>query len=108
MRLRVSENVMRRLKKLSAVFDKPIPIVKYRIPDRLRVGDIIVIRSKSISSRAKVCDIKEVYVCDSRYFFSHVPNVCEELNLVYGDKLKEMLNNKHISKIYLVYVKILS
>ena len=118
MRLRVSENVIKRLKKLSKTLDKPIPIAKYKIPDRLQVGDTIIIRGNSTSLRAKVYDIKEYYVYDIKGVTSNTPNanlhlssdttnVSEDLNIVYEDKLKEILNNQHINKIYLVYVKIL-
>jgi bisphosphoglycerate-dependent phosphoglycerate mutase len=107
MRLRVSENVIKRLKKLSKTLDKPIPIAKYKIPDRLQVGDTIIIRGNSTSLRAKVYDIKEYYVYDIKEVTSNTTNVSEDLNIVYEDKLKEILNNQHINKIYLVYVKIL-
>ena len=99
---------MRRLKKLSAVFDKLIPIVKYRIPSRLRVGDIIVLRGNSTSLRAKVCDIQEHYVYDKQYFLSNITNISQDLYILYEDKLKEILNNQGTTKIYLVYVKIMS
>jgi len=108
MRLRVSENIIRRLKKLSMTFDKPIPIVKYKIPSRLQVGDTVVLRGNSTSLKAKVYDIQEYYVYDKQYFLSNTSNVSNELNIVYEDKLKEILNNQGATKIYIIYVKILS
>lgn len=98
MRLGVSCRVLKNIKKLSKVYDKPIPIVRYKLDSRIRIHDIVTLRSNSSSIKVRIESISEYTMDDD-----NIPY--DELRVVYGDKLKEILNKQHVSKIYVVYVK---
>lgn len=97
-RLGVSPNVLRTIRKLAKT-GKPIPLIKYSLPPKLKIGDIVSIKSKPTSIRARVVDIKEYSVFDKDIPF-------DELLTVYGEMgLKGIFGNLHIKKFYVVYVE---
>ena len=64
MTLEVNYNVYRRIVQFAKTYDKPIPILRYKPPKKVSIGDIVKIRSTHNTHRtktliAKVVDIKE-------------------------------------------------
>lgn len=100
MRFKVSSNVLKNINKLSKIYNKPLPIVKYKLDPRIKVGDIISLSGSPTSIKARIEDIKE--------YEPHSDNIpYAELKMIYGNKIKVILNQQ-IQKIYIIYVKVLN
>lgn len=98
-RLGVSPKVLSVLKKLLKSTNKPVPLIKYKIPKKLRPGDIISLKSTPTSARVRVVSIREFEIGKDA-----VPY--DELKAIYNDaQLKAIFTNKKLKKVYLIYVK---
>jgi hypothetical protein len=100
MTLEVSYNVYRRIIQFSKLSDKPIPILRYKLPDGISKGDVIKIRSIQMTSRtktlmAKVVDIKEYDVNKD-----NIPY--DELKPIYEDYVDTI---PKLKRVVIVYVK---
>jgi hypothetical protein len=100
MTLEISYNVYRRIIQFAKTSDKPIPILRYKLPDGISKGDIIKIRSIQNASRTKtlvaeVVDIKEFNVNED-----DIPY--DELKPIYEDYVNII---PKLKRVVIVYVK---
>ena len=99
MTLEVNYNVYRRIIQYAKTSDKPIPILRFKLPEKVGVGDIVKIRSvqntyKTKTLIAKVVDIKE-YDNDK----DGVPY--DELKPIYEDYIKQI---SKLPRVIIIYV----
>ena len=100
MTLEISYNVYRRIIQFEKTSDKPIPILRYKLPDGISKGDVIKIRSIQMASRTKtlmaeVVDIKKYDVNKDEIPY-------DELKPIYENYINVIPKLGHI---VIVYVK---
>ena len=100
MTLEVTYNVYRRIIQYSKSYNKPIPILRYKRPEKVDVGDIIKIRSIQMSTRTKTLVAEVVDIREYNVLRDGIPY--DDLEPIYKDYLKQI---PKLTKVVIVYVK---
>ncbi len=100
MTLEISYNVYRRIIQFAKTSDKPIPILRYKLPDGVSKGDIIKIRSIQMTSRTKTLVAEVVDIKKYNVNKDSIPY--DELKPIYEDYVSVI---PKLGQIVIVYVK---
>jgi len=100
MTLEVSYNVYRRIIQFSKLSDKPIPILRYKLPDGISKGDVIKIRSIRNTSRTKTLIAEVVDIKKYDVNRDNIPY--DELKPIYENYINVI---PKLGQIVIVYVK---
>jgi len=100
MTLEVSYNVYRRIIQFAKTSDKPIPILRYKLPDGIRKGDVIKIRSIQMASRTKTLIAEVVDIKKYNVNRDDVPY--DELKPIYENYINVI---PKLGQVVIVYVK---
>ena len=96
--MEISYNVYRRIIQFAKTSDKPIPILRYKLPDRISKGDIIKIRSNQMASRTKTLMAEVVDIKKYDVEKDNIPY--DELKPIYEDYVNVIPKLKRIIVIY--------
>jgi hypothetical protein len=100
MTLEISYNVYRRIIQFAKSSDKPIPILRYKLPDGVSKGDIIKIRSIQMTSRTKTLVAEVVDI--KKYDVNKDSIPYDELKPIYEDYVNTI---PKLGQIVIVYIK---
>ena len=100
MTLEVTYNVYRRIIEFSKTSNKPIPILRYKLPNGIRKGDIIKIRSVQNASRTKTLVAEVVDIKKYNIIKDGIPY--DELKPIYEDYVNVI---PKLGQIIILYVK---
>jgi len=100
MTLEVSYNVYRRIIQFAKTSDKPIPILRYKLPDGISKGDVIKIRSIRNTSRTKTLIAEVVDIKKYDVNRDNIPY--DELKPIYENYINVI---PKLGQIVIVYVK---
>jgi len=97
--LEVSYNVYRRIVQLAKTSDKPIPILRYKPPKKISIGDVVKIRSTYNANKTKTLVAE---VVDIKQYVSTKDNIpYDDLKPIYEGYIKEI---SKLPRVIIIYV----
>ena len=99
MTLEVNYNVYRRIVQFAKTYDKPIPILRYKLPKKISVGDVVKIRSTHNTLRTKtlIAEVVDIKAYDGDK--DDIPY--DDLKPIYENYIKEI---PKLSRVVIIYV----